>query len=245
MEKQRHRREAHETSVPRVLCGGVVPLGNLLSPLSRDRLQRLRDVAAEANGAAPGRVLPERVVVAAVPPTPKPHSHVAAVKGSPADERVGHAEAHGGVVRPLATLQVEDVGLLVESQGAEVESRAAWPSVVLCGLELEGMPEGISDAHAAEAAHGAVEQVVPLGRADQGALPVDMEATQQGVAVEIVLAKAHDLHLLGVALAIHSGQHLLGHRVRCCCARRRRSAGAAAARLRRRRPLRGAGHRHR
>ena len=65
------------------------------------------------------------------------------------------AEAHRGVVGPLAPLALELVELVVELKGLQLKVRAA--NLIADGDVFEGVAKGIAHRHAAESAHGFVQ----------------------------------------------------------------------------------------
>mmetsp|Transcript_45459 Transcript_45459/g.126084 ORF Transcript_45459/g.126084 Transcript_45459/m.126084 type:complete len:348 (+) Transcript_45459:191-1234(+) len=110
--EKRDRREPHQRAVARIFAGRVERGRGRL--VRFHRVERARDVAAEAARAAAPAVLAEGVVVPAKPPRPEEDAAVGAVEAAPPEQRVGKAERHRRVVRPLARVEaklVERVGV--------------------------------------------------------------------------------------------------------------------------------------
>mmetsp|Transcript_71108 Transcript_71108/g.201536 ORF Transcript_71108/g.201536 Transcript_71108/m.201536 type:complete len:255 (+) Transcript_71108:719-1483(+) len=209
MEKDRHGSEAHQAPISRVLAAGIEDRGHLVvAPGAGDGLQRLGDVPPEADGGTTAAVLPEGIVVASVPPAPEAHAHVAAVELAPHDERVGHAGAHRGVVRPLALLEAERVGLAVEGHCLQVKVRL--PRGVLDGQELVAVAQRVANGHAADRAHGAVEGVAIQAALDERLLPLQRQPRQDRVAVQVLVHAKGDDYQAAVGRGVEFAEHLLG-----------------------------------
>mmetsp|Transcript_69370 Transcript_69370/g.186010 ORF Transcript_69370/g.186010 Transcript_69370/m.186010 type:complete len:490 (+) Transcript_69370:96-1565(+) len=223
-EEDRYRRQPHQAPVARVLAGRLVHVWHAGDPAELVALQpgQLRQgashVAPQADGPLGGALLvpAEGVVVTAKPPAPEANPHVAPVVRPSHDERVRHAQAHGRVVGPLATLKPELVELAVELLRLQVEERSAW--IVRRGDELERVAEGVADGHSADGSHGPAENLVAEGALHEAGLGPRVQALQDAVVHHVRVAllghAVLHVHLLAVPAEVDAVEHGLQPRQR-------------------------------
>ena len=150
---------AHERSVAGRL---QVPRGGEFGLVLHELLEALPDIAAKTDRVLLGTlsVEAECVAIAEIPPVQKSQPQIAPVKSTPGQQRIGKAERHARIVRPLARLEAEAVVAVFFPQ-CGIEPRELRGTVTN-GAELERRTKRVADR---EAGKQGAEHTVSLPRA--------------------------------------------------------------------------------